>query len=196
MKSLIDIYESLLTKTSIKKSSVKDEIDFLSLKQFDEYKYMDMFNLEKLEKTIFVFSNPSRTSSDTVLYHIEKSLEKFSGDPNVVKFYRILFDIVSKYGTIVDSWWYYYKDGSAETCDVKVLKPAFKHGKQYKGYTPTQEKQRSLSKNFFEYLDDSELYMPLYKDGYVWWIIIPKGVSSEEYELLKNYMTLLAKYNK
>lgn len=197
MKNIVDIYESLLTKTSIKSSSLKDDMKFLSLEQFDNVKYRDMFDLKKLERVSFVFANTNIPSTpESVSSLIKSTFPLLKEDHNALKFYGMLLDILKNHGTIIDSWWYYYKDNSAETCDVKVLKPTFKHGKQYKGYTSAQEKQRSLSVNFFDYLDNSELYMPLYYDGYVWWIFIPKGVSADEYELLKNYMTLLTKYNK
>ena len=57
MKNIIDIYESVLSKTNDKVHSVKGSLDKLSLKHLDDYKYRNLFNPYYLEDTLFALKS-------------------------------------------------------------------------------------------------------------------------------------------
>lgn len=199
MKNIIDIYESVLSRTKDKVSGVKDIVDKVTLKSLDNYKYANVFNPHVLEDTLFAL-NMWKVTDKEYTYKVlnDLNLHNVPIDDNVVDFFYRLNQINMKH-TIIEQWMYYYLDEkSAATTGVGVLKPAFKHGKIYKNYSAKQKEMRKRSVNFWKDIDDSEQYVAFYHDfdSYVWFVWIPKSLDADEKVFMESLMNLMVKYNK
>ena len=199
MKNIIDIYESVLSRTKDKVSDVKDIVDKVTLKSLDNYKYANLFNPHVLEDTLFGLKTWKVTDKEyTYKVLNDLNLHNVPIDDNVVDFFYRLNQINMKH-PIIEQWLYYYLDEkSAATTGVDVLKSAFKHGKIYKNYSAKQKEMRKRSVNFWEDIDDSEQYVAFYHDfdSYVWCVWIPKSLDSDEKMFMESLMNLMVKYNK
>lgn len=198
MKNIIDIYESVLSRTKDKVSGVKDIVDKVTLKSLDSYKYANVFNPHVLEDTLFALNSWKVTDKE----YIYKVLNDWNPhnipiDDNVIDFFYRLSQINNKHH-IIAQWMYYYVDEkSAATTGVDVLRPAFKHGKIYKNYSTKQKEMRKRSVNFWNDIDDSEQYVAFYHHAdYVWWVWIPKSLDADEKVFMESLMNLMVKYNK
>lgn len=198
MKNIIDIYESVLSRTKDKVSGVKDIVDKVTLKSLDSYKYANVFNPHVLEDTLFALNSWKVTNKE----YIYKVLNDWNPhnipiDDNVIDFFYRLSQINNKHH-IIAQWMYYYVDEkSAATTGVDVLRPAFKHGKIYKNYSAKQKEMRKRSVNFWNDIDDSEQYVAFYHHAdYVWWVWIPKSLDADEKVFMESLMNLMVKYNK
>lgn len=199
MKNIIDIYESVLSRTKDKVSGVKDIVDKVTLKSLDNYKYANVFNPHVLEDTLFGLSTWKVTDKEyTYKVLNDLNLHNVTIDDNVVDFFYRL-NLINMKHTIIEQWMYYYRDEkSAATIGVDCLKSAFKHGKIYKNYSAKQKEMRKRSVNFWKDIDDSEQYVAFYhNDGdFVWWVWIPKSLDAEEKVFMESLMNLMVKYNK
>lgn len=198
MKNIIDIYESVLSRTKDKVSGVKDIVDKVTLKSLDSYKYAKLFNPHVLEDTLFAL-NSWKVTDKEYIYKVlnDWNLHNVPIDDDVVDFFYRLNQINGKHH-IIAQWMYYYVDEkSAATTGVDVLRPAFKHGKIYKKYSAEQKEMRKRSVNFWNDIDDSEQYVAFYHHAdYVWWVWIPKSLDADEKVFMESLMNLMVKYNK
>lgn len=199
MKNIIDIYESVLSRTKDKVSGVKDIVDKVTLKSLDSYKYANVFNPHVLEDTLFAL-NMWKVTDKEYTYKVLNDLNLYNVplDDNVIDFFYKLSQINNKHH-IIGQWLYYYVDEkSAATTGVDVLRPAFKHGKIYKNYSTKQKEMRKRSVIFWKDIDDSEQYVAFYHDfdSYVWFVWIPKSLDADEKVFMESLMNLMVKYNK
>lgn len=199
MKNIIDIYESVLSRTKDKVSGVKDIVDKVTLKSLDSYKYANVFNPHILEDILFAL-NSWKVTDKEYTYKVlnDWNLHNIPIDDNVIDFFYRLSQINNKHH-IIEQWMYYYLDEkSAATTKVSVLKSAFKHGKIYKNYSAKQKEMRKRSVIFWKDIDDSEQYVAFYHsdDDFVWWVWIPKSLDADEKVFMESLMNLMVKYNK
>lgn len=198
MKNIIDIYESVLSRTKDKVLGVKDIVDKVTLKSLDSYKYANVFNPHVLEDTLFALNSWKITDKEYT-YKVLNDLNLYNLpiDDDVVDFFYRLNQINMKH-PIIEQWMYYYVDEkSAATTGVDVLRPTFKHGKIYKNYSAKQKEMRRRSVNFWTDIDDSEQYVAFYHHAdYVWWVWIPKSLDADEKVFMESLMNLMVKYNK
>ena len=199
MKNIIDIYESVLSRTKDKVSGVKDIVDKVTLKSLDSYKYASIFNPHILEDILFALSTWKVTDKEyTYKVLNDMNLHNVPIDDNVIDFFYRLNQINMKH-TIIEQWMYYYRDEkSAATIGVDCLMSAFKHGKVYKNYSTKQKEMRKRSVIFWKDIDDSEHYVAFYHndDDFVWWVWIPKSLDADEKVFMESLMNLMVKYNK
>lgn len=199
MKNIIDIYESVLSRTKDRVSGVKNIVDKVTLKSLDHYKYANIFNPHVLEDTLFGL-NVWKVTDKEYTYKVLNDLNLYNVplDDDVVDFFYRLSQINNKHH-IIAQWMYYYLDEkSVATTSPGVLKSAFKHGKIYKNYSAKQKEMRKRAVNFWNDIDDSEQYVAFYHDydSYVWWVWIPKSLNADEKMFMESLMNLMVKYNK
>lgn len=199
MKSIIDIYESLLSRTKDKVSGVKDIVDKVSLKSLDNHKYANIFSADVLERILFhlyVWNVTDKEYTYKVL--IDLNLFNIPIDDNVIDFCYRLSQIYNEH-RIIEQWRYYYPDEkSVDTSGVDVLKPVFKHGKIYKNYSTKQKEMRNRAVHFWRHIDEAEQYVAFYRNSpeEIFWMWIPKSLNADDKVFMKNIMNLMVKYNK
>ena len=199
MKNIIDIYESILSRTKDKVSGVKDVVDKMSLKSLDNHKYAKIFDPYVFEDILFNLSSWHVTDKEYTYKVLNgMNLHNIPIDDNVIDFFYRVSQIHNEH-KIVDQWIYYYPDEkSAATSSVYVLKSAFKHGKIYKNYSPKQKEMRNWAPHFWKNIDNSEQYVAFYRDSGedMFWLWIPKSLNSDDKIFVENIMKLMVKYNK
>ena len=196
MKNIIDIYESVLSKTKDKVNGVKGDLERLSLKDLDNYKYRNLFNPYYLEDTLFALKSWKATDKEIIGKILKDSLHDIPCDEYTIDVFYRLINIHMKQ-QILEQWMYYYKDEkSAATADVDVLKSSFKPAKIYKGYTPKQKEMRQRSVYFWQEIDNAEKYVSFYYNSNVYWLYIPKTLNGEDKVFMENFMNLMVKFNK
>lgn len=199
MKNIIDIYESVLSRTKDKVSGVKNIVDKVTLKSLDHYKYANIFNPDVLEDILFAL-NSWKVTDKEYTYKVlnDWNLNDIPIDDNVIDFFYRLNQINSEHH-IIERWEYYWlAENSAVTTVPGVLRSAFKHGKIYKNYSAKQKEMRKRAVVFWKYIDDSEQYAAFYhdNDNSVWWVWIPKPLNADEKVFMESLMKLMVKYNK
>lgn len=199
MKNIIDIYESVLSRTKDKVSGVKNIVDKVTLKSLDHYKYANIFNPDVLEDILFAL-NSWKVTDKEYTYKVlnDWNLHDIPIDDNVIDFFYRLNQIKSEHH-IIERWEYYWlAENSAVTTSPGVLKPVFKHGKIYKNYSAKQKEMRKRAVDFWKYIDDSEQYVAFYhdNDSSMWWVWIPKSLNADEKVFMESLMKLMVKYNK
>lgn len=198
MKNIIDIYESILTSTKSKLKSVKDEMDFNDLKQFDNTKYKTLFDIGKLERIQRYFRRYGNRHDDRelVINTLNSYLVSFVDDEDVIKLFMRIYNII-KQGKIIDYWmWYYESKDDNKICTCDKLKPIFKQGIIYDKFSKDQLEEKEKAPKYFNLHDNSDMFMPIYDNKNMWWIFVPKGLSDYDKILMENFMKLLAKYNR
>jgi hypothetical protein len=199
MKNIIDIYESILTSTKSKLKSVKDEMDFNDLKQFDNTKYKTLFDigkLERIQKHFLRYGYRYNTDRELVINTLNSYLVLFVDDEDVIKLFMRIYNII-KQGRIIDYWtWYYESKDDNKICTCDTLKPIFKQGIIYDKFSKDQLEEKEKAPKYFNLHDNSDMFMPIYDNKNMWWMFVPKGLSGYDKILMENFMKLLAKYNR
>jgi hypothetical protein len=203
MKNIIDIYESILSRTKDKVLGAKDIVDKVSLKALDNHKYAKIFNASVLEDIIFILNIWTVTDKEYT-FKVLNDLDEYNIpiDDNVIDFFYRLSQINNEH-KIVEQWTYYYGDkksveAGAGVVGVDVLKPVFKHGKIYKNYSAKQKEMRNWATHFWKNIDNSEQYVAFYRDSDhdMFWLWIPKSLNADDKVFMENVMNLMVKYNK